>query len=499
MAKEKIIQIKVSLNECYPEIWRSVVVSEKTTLFDLHLIIQVIMGWSNSHLHEFLINEKRYSDPRFIEDSYEEIHNEKRVSLKSLRLSKGDDFTYTYDFGDDWIHTISIEDILLPEDDHIYPICLDGERSAPPEDSGGPFAYEMFLQAIKAGNPEEFDLLMDDEWFYDLLEHFDPEAFNLEKVNRTLAAGGHSASGNRKSEAMHEEAVVDDFVGTMYEQYSLPEQNETLKHFCLDLPLRKDVIVILKYLSENRVIGTKSTGNFPLKAVKEMCLQFDSPIDLTTPVGGIIPSIRSEDDVFRMQFLHIFSNMAGLIVGDNGAKWELTVLGKAFLELTPVYQVMHLVYAWFTNVNWSFLFPLEFADDMEYSKFVITTLVNLIYLDENEFIPFSTFADQILEMHESTFLHQVDDITKQMYAEQGWLFSQEEKEKARKEMALELAYTVSEQMIVFPMLDFGILEAIARPDAIADDYQFASICLTEGGKIILESLWKRLNPKKDKS
>ena len=88
---------------------------------------------------------------------------------------------YDYDFGDGWEHNIILEKILPFDAKQKLPICLEGERSGPPEDCGGFPGYEVLLDAIKdPEHPERGDVL---DW---VGEDFDPEYFNLDKINKEL-------------------------------------------------------------------------------------------------------------------------------------------------------------------------------------------------------------------------------------------------------------------------------------------------------------------------
>ena len=102
-----------------------------------------------------------------------------RLAEVVLRLKQR--FTYTYDFGDTWLHSLTLERILPPDPALSYPRCIDGRRNVPPEDCGGPPGYVNYLEAIAdPKHPEHEEML---EWS----GAFDPEAFSIEEVNRILA------------------------------------------------------------------------------------------------------------------------------------------------------------------------------------------------------------------------------------------------------------------------------------------------------------------------
>lgn len=174
-----VYQMKVTLEDISPPIWRRIQVTNDTTLDKLHRILQMIMGWSNYHLHEFVIGEVSYSVPD--KESMFEVKNEKNVRLSQVVSKEQTKFSYIYDFGDYWRHKILIEKILPLEPDTQYPICIKGKRSCPPEDCGGVGGYYDFLQTIQDPNHPEHDETL--EW---VGGSFDPEAFDIDEINREL-------------------------------------------------------------------------------------------------------------------------------------------------------------------------------------------------------------------------------------------------------------------------------------------------------------------------
>ena len=176
-----VYQLKVTLDDSKPPIWRRILTPEDVTLADLHEIIQRAMGWGNYHLHTFNIGGKVYGDPEDDEFGDFGTVNEKRYRLNQLGLREKTKFSYEYDFGDSWEHTILLEKILPAEKGGHYPVCIKGKRACPPEDVGGVWGYDDFLEAIANPNhPERKEML---EW---IGGDFDPEEFDLDDVNRSL-------------------------------------------------------------------------------------------------------------------------------------------------------------------------------------------------------------------------------------------------------------------------------------------------------------------------
>jgi hypothetical protein len=182
MAKAKqtdvIYQLKITLKDIRPPIWRRVQVKD-CTLARLHDVIQTCLGWEGYHLHAFEIGGEQYGEPD--PDGMMEYRDERRVKLGQVVAAGVKKFTYTYDFGDNWEHVIQVEKTLAGEPGVRYPRCVAGKRAGPPEDCGGPWGYGDFLEAVQnSDHPEHEEML---EW---VGGEFDPEAFDAEAVNEEL-------------------------------------------------------------------------------------------------------------------------------------------------------------------------------------------------------------------------------------------------------------------------------------------------------------------------
>lgn len=140
-------RLLVALLDVQPTVWRVVRVPAMIPLDKLHEAIQAVMGWTDSHLHELVINGVRYGidDPTGFED--ERVVDERRVTLADALGSTVRTFDYVYDFGDNWHHAVTLEALEPTEGTAPLLYCLAGERACPPEDVGGPWAYEEFLEA----------------------------------------------------------------------------------------------------------------------------------------------------------------------------------------------------------------------------------------------------------------------------------------------------------------------------------------------------------------
>jgi hypothetical protein len=179
----QVYQIKVTLLDSKPPIWRRLLVSSETTLFQLHNIIQAAMGWDDSHLHQFIVDEVRYSAP-YEPGALEELDMEDERPIRLHKIISGEKFKfdYEYDFGDSWYHVILVEKILPLDPSQTLPICIKGKRACPPDDVGGVWGYDTFVEAMQ--DPKHPDHEMYAEWIGE--EGFDPEVFDLDAVNTEL-------------------------------------------------------------------------------------------------------------------------------------------------------------------------------------------------------------------------------------------------------------------------------------------------------------------------
>ena len=174
-----IYQFKVTLNESDPPIWRRFQVPD-CTLGELHEVLQVVMDWGNSHLHQFIVNRRCFGEATHDLDM--EVEDEDGISLSEIYTGKNTPrIVYEYDFGDSWQHEILFEKILEPEPNVTYPRCIEGARACPPEDVGGIWGYAEFLEAISDPNHADHDEML--EW---IGGEFDPEKFSVDEVNKEL-------------------------------------------------------------------------------------------------------------------------------------------------------------------------------------------------------------------------------------------------------------------------------------------------------------------------
>lgn len=201
-----VYQFKISLDDAPVDIWRRIQIPDNYTFWDFHVAIQSAMGWFDSHLHNFYLKNPITGEKSFIEMEgfFEEFDEEdeflfmgsRRVRSRPKHYREIEQFVanwftprnkkgkYTYDFGDNWDHTIVLEKILPKERGKTYPVCLAGKGLCPPEDCGGTWGYAELLEAVSDPQHERHEEFC--EWLeglgLDPQMYLKPEVFHPEEV-----------------------------------------------------------------------------------------------------------------------------------------------------------------------------------------------------------------------------------------------------------------------------------------------------------------------------
>ena len=180
---ESVYELKVTLLHSRPPIWRRVQVESTATLQRLHLILQIVMGWIDSHMHGFRVPEpgQRGARRRFL--PIEDV-DEKTTRLADLLRRPKNRLVYEYDFGDGWEHELVLEAVVPRSAAARYPFVLAGRGACPPDDVGGIPGYYHFLEAIRNPKHPDHEEMM--EWGG---HDFDPARFDVQAVNRALHGG----------------------------------------------------------------------------------------------------------------------------------------------------------------------------------------------------------------------------------------------------------------------------------------------------------------------
>jgi hypothetical protein len=162
------------------------------------------------------------------------------------------------------------------------------------------------------------------------------------------------------------------------------------------VPLRRDMVTLLSFVRDNKVIGTQSTGNMPLKAIREVTAHFVNPPKLDATIGGRTYSLRSEEDLWPLHLLHILGDVGGLLKAAPARRWQLTAQGKRFLDAQPMVQAPFLLAVWWRKVNWLVAFPFAGMGEALPYFFSRVTLANLRSLPARTRVPFIRFADRLI-------------------------------------------------------------------------------------------------------
>jgi hypothetical protein len=235
MKPRAIYQLHLTLAGVTPPIWRRLQVFEDTTLPQLHRYVHAVMNWEEYHLHEFIVSGRVYADPT-VEDDLDprKIADERRVRLSRILKHVGAQLEYHYDFGDGWEHDVLLEAILLPEPGAQYPRCIAAARNAPPEDAGGPFGYENYLEALADRTHERHREML--QW----RGRFDPEFCSLDLLNERLQL---AAKSKRMPEfvPVYISPLAHSYEDRMEVDFSERERDLILNHSLADEHLVRDL------------------------------------------------------------------------------------------------------------------------------------------------------------------------------------------------------------------------------------------------------------------
>ncbi|MCA2960465.1 MAG: plasmid pRiA4b ORF-3 family protein [Silvanigrellales bacterium] len=178
----ELVEMKVTLEEVKPAVVRKLIVSTRHSLDELHDIIQTAMGWQDCHLHAFQIPGTRESFGKISTfDGGEDLENEEDFSIRDLLARGVKKLRYTYDFGDDWEHTIAFGKTVSATPGTRYPLCIAGQGACPPEDCGGPWGYAEKMEILSDPKHEDYEETR--EWMESIIV---PDHFSVDEVNARL-------------------------------------------------------------------------------------------------------------------------------------------------------------------------------------------------------------------------------------------------------------------------------------------------------------------------
>ncbi|SON52339.1 plasmid pRiA4b ORF-3 family protein [Vibrio tapetis] len=275
-------QLKVALNGIKPMIWRRILVSNDINLGELHDYIQRAMGWDEEHLHSFSSADERIFIPILDqEDLSSRAEDESQTALVEVMAKKGDKLQYTYDFGDNWEHTITLEKVRPVADLVESDFCLAGKRACPPENCGGLSGYKNLLRIIVTPSHEDHLEVID--W---LGEYYDPEYFDAEDVNMML----------------EHESFDDENFADMDEFASQMEVQTVLQNQAMDIVLRS-LLATLQQSQPELYESVKSLSQLQATSLLESTISANIPEaeEMSAALVEVVDDYFAfdQDDIFR--------------------------------------------------------------------------------------------------------------------------------------------------------------------------------------------------------
>ncbi len=239
-----------------------------------------------------------------------------------------------------------------------------------------------------------------------------------------------------------------------------------LVHEAESLPLRKDMVTLLTFVRDNKVVGTQTTGSMPLKAVREVTAQFVNPPRLEEVIGDKTFRIRSETDVWALYFLHILADVGGLLKAACVRRWRITGQGQEFLTAEPRLQVVLLLAIWWYRVNWIVRYPYEGMGRALPPSFSRATLTDLRRLPVGVYASFEEFADRLI-------------------ARTGLRWGVQDRQ-----IAVMALHGSIRAMVINPLAEFGVLERKHRDEAVGKAVlpRLVAFKITPWGAALLEAL-----------
>lgn len=215
----QIYQFRINLTKISPMIWRRVLISNDSTLADLHYVIQITMGWTNYHLNEFTIHGKRYTIANNVGMASANGIYGNKIKLNDLKLRLNQRITYEYDFTANWEFEIRLEKTLPEDQKKKYPTCISGSGTSPDEECGGSHrfnslksnsefkSYEIMMEFLKAvaddsNSSKQIREVVDMERLQEANYWLNIDKYECKQVNKYLKF--YANNDNRWQEAFDE-------------------------------------------------------------------------------------------------------------------------------------------------------------------------------------------------------------------------------------------------------------------------------------------------------
>ncbi len=256
------------------------------------------------------------------------------------------------------------------------------------------------------------------------------------------------------------------FLGLNYGNGSGEHHRDEIIQRAETVALRQDMNALLSYVRDNKVIGTQSTGNFPLKDVREITRRFVNPPALETKIGNHVYKIRSEIELWPLWFLHTLADSAELLAINQSRRWLLTPVAELYLTRIPLSQLLFLFTIWCYIFDWLEAFPFQGMGDSLPPRFKKEALDQLTALPVKTPISVEDFSDKLIE-------------------KTGLTWSKPDSSSAH-----DLLRAAVKRMIIDVLLDFGAVEGDYRDEPLGNSTyaKLVSFEITPLGRACFESL-----------
>lgn len=217
----EVYRLKLNLRGVSPMIWRRLLVTSDTTLYQLHQAIQIVMNWDNYYLYQFKLFARQFSCRAV------SCEDDRKVYLEDFQLQPGEHFLYEYNFYCFWQVDVRFEKALLFEQGKQYPCCTGGKGDPPPEDIGGPIPYMQWLDdrysfdtmnavysLCEAGLPVLTALLGNDEAAFRQAHAEFKTKLNTDEVDVAVDKYRHSA-WNRDDDELFKRRIINQQLKTL--------------------------------------------------------------------------------------------------------------------------------------------------------------------------------------------------------------------------------------------------------------------------------------------
>ncbi|MCY2996264.1 MAG: hypothetical protein NTY19_51705 [Planctomycetota bacterium] len=244
------------------------------------------------------------------------------------------------------------------------------------------------------------------------------------------------------------------------------QRDVSLERTAEELPLRRDVVTLLAFVRDNKIVGSPSTGNMPLKAVQEVTAQFVKPPCLEETIGEKTYRIRSEAELWPLYFLRSLAEVGGLIKVGRARLWRLTSHGERFLDADSRLQVAYLLAVWWHRVNWLVAYSFTGMGDALPYGFTQSTLAGLRSSPTGTFVRFEAFADALI--HATGLRWGAPD----------------------PKIAIPALYGAVNRMVITVLADFGAVEREYREKRLGKStfHELDKFKITPWGKALLDTV-----------